>query len=151
MNLQVGARESASSPIAVVVQNLSMSGLLIRTDEKLSIGDVIEFEMPVAGTRLATVVWTRSNLFGCKFSEPISQGTVSAALLQSPIEASAGPDSGSELGVDDEFGATVDQDSNALSISVKFWIIVSLTIASWGLVGGLVMLLVYLRGFLERI
>lgn len=150
LNLQVSAREPASTSILVVVRNLSISGLLIETDEKLAIGDVIEFELPVAGSRLASVVWARSNQFGCKFNEPISQGSVSAALLQSPIEGSAWPDLGSEPAEDFELGSDVDNHSNDLPISTKFWIIVSLTIVSWGLVGGLVMLAVYLLDLFER-
>lgn len=150
LNLRVNAREPASSSILVVVRNLSISGLLIETDEKLAIGDVIEFELPVAGSRLASVVWTRSNQFGCKFSEPISQGSVSAALLQSPIEGRAWPDLGSEPEEDFKLGSDADNDSNELPNSAKFWIIVSLTIASWGLLGGLVMLAVYLLDLLGR-
>lgn len=150
LNLRVSAREPASSSILVVVRNLSISGLLIETDEKLAIGDVIEFELPVAGCRLASVVWMGSNQFGCKFSEPISQGSVSAALLQSPIEGRAWPDLGSEPAEDFELGSDADNTSNDLPISAKFWIIVSLTIVSWGVVGALVMLAVYLLDLLGR-
>lgn len=148
LNLKVGAREPTSSRKLVTVRNLSTSGLLIETDEKLSIGDAIEIELPVAGNRLASVVWTSSNLCGCKFSKPISQGSVSAALLRSPIEVADWPAFDPDAGDDPELRPKTVKESNALSITLKFWIIVGLTIASWGLVGGLVMLLVYLLDLL---
>jgi hypothetical protein len=80
----------ATSPRAevssAVIRNLSEKGLLIETAADLSDGDVIEVDLPRAGPREAIVVWSGERLFGCKFAENLSSGTVGAAILRARFD-----------------------------------------------------------------
>jgi hypothetical protein len=83
LRLEVEAR--APGHLAqVVVHNLSTTGLLIETLSKLSKGDVFEVVLPEVGSRAARVVWASGEFYGCQFERPISEGSVSAALLRAP-------------------------------------------------------------------
>lgn len=79
-------RGSASTAIAtgipILVQDLSRSGLLIQTEERLSIGEVLRVELPGSLVIEANIVWQQGSLVGCRFREPLSQGSFSAALLR---------------------------------------------------------------------
>ena len=65
------------------LRDLSRDGLLIETEEPLSMGEQLSVELPHHGTACATIVWTSGNSFGCKFSKPISLAGISAARLKS--------------------------------------------------------------------
>ena len=50
-------------------------------------GGYESFDIPGIGTVQAEVTWSSSGrFFGCRFHEPISTGSVSAALLRSPAQ-----------------------------------------------------------------
>jgi len=84
LRLEIESKIGADAGRAVV-RNLSETGLLLETEEALTIGDALAVELPEAGTVQARVVWTRAPFFGCEFAVPIGRGAVSAALLKSPI------------------------------------------------------------------
>lgn len=65
-----------------LVYNLSGRGLLLETEAALQAGDVLIVELPEAGATPAEVIWARGHFAGCKFAEPLSAATVSAALLR---------------------------------------------------------------------
>lgn len=69
-----------------VVRNLSETGLLLETAEPLRNGDTLSVELPEAGAVVARVIWSRTPYFGCEFAAPVSRGSVSAALLKSPLD-----------------------------------------------------------------
>jgi transcriptional regulator with XRE-family HTH domain len=75
----------------VVVLDLSQTGLLIQTTLHLAIDDSLQINLPHSGFQAARVVWISGELVGCRFEEPISAATVSAAQLRSEPEGAVGP------------------------------------------------------------
>ena len=88
LRLRVAASVAEASADALI-HNLSEEGLLLETATPLQVGDRVEVELPRARGAAAVVMWTRDNLYGCKFEREISQATVSAALLLSPAKIPA--------------------------------------------------------------
>lgn len=87
----------------VAIHNLSANGMLIEGCLSVNLGDSIVLALPEAGEVEATVVWQSENLAGCRFSEPLSSGALSAARLRDPPTrefselARQGPTDGGEL------------------------------------------------------
>jgi transcriptional regulator with XRE-family HTH domain len=65
-----------------VVRDLSTTGMLIETDDRLEVGEAISVELPRSGPCEATVVWASNSYFGCRFKKPLRASAVSAALLK---------------------------------------------------------------------
>lgn len=84
LNLDV-VGETATATGNVTLLNLSTTGVLLRTPEKLRLGERVRLSFPDRHRVTATVVWTGEGLFGCRFETPVSQATVSAASLRSPF------------------------------------------------------------------
>ena len=86
--LRLEAEGSASTAeTKVTVHDLSEDGLLVESPIPLSQGEILEVDIPGAGIVQAEVAWSSSGrFFGCRFKEPISRGSVSAALLRSPSQ-----------------------------------------------------------------
>src|SRR5689334_23686740 len=83
LNLHVGSQYLDAEAV-VLIHNLSQNGLLIETLAPLKLGETIEVELPEAGATPARIVRSDGDHYGCRFIEPISKGSVSAALLRSP-------------------------------------------------------------------
>lgn len=76
--------------VEVQIHDLSPSGLLIETSAHMSVGDVLDVDMPETEPVSAIVVWSRDNLYGCKFVTPVPEMVISAALIKSvPLERDA--------------------------------------------------------------
>lgn len=90
LRLQLQGAKATGGEVAVLVHNISATGLLIESDVALDLGDRIEIGLPHAGTTWAKVIWTSTRIYGCQFDTPISAATLSAAQLRSVV----GPDSG---------------------------------------------------------
>src|SRR5918994_5283821 len=86
LRLAVSARSSGAAEVALIL-NISETGLLIETWLKLEIGETLRVDIPEASGSVARVVWTDGLRAGCEFFSPVSAGAVSAARLQSPVEA----------------------------------------------------------------
>ena len=86
--LRLEAEGTASTAeTKVTVHDLSEDGLLVESPIPLSQGEILEVDIPGAGIVQAEVAWSSSGrFFGCRFKQPISTGSVSAALLQSPAQ-----------------------------------------------------------------
>lgn len=86
--LRLEAEGTASTAeTKVTVHDLSEEGLLVESPIALSQGEILEVDIPGIGTVQAEVTWSSSGrFFGCRFQEPISTGSVSAALLRSPAQ-----------------------------------------------------------------
>jgi hypothetical protein len=85
LRLEISGGEAAAAGRAVV-RNVSETGLLLETSEPLQNGDTLSVELPKAGAVVARVIWCRAPYFGCEFAAPVSRGSVSAALLISPLD-----------------------------------------------------------------
>ncbi|WP_420844851.1 PilZ domain-containing protein [Jiella avicenniae] len=85
--LQIPLDTTVNDDIAIhsFIHNISVSGLLIETEADLSIGELIDVDVPETGSRLAEVVWSSGRLFGCRFKEAISQASVNAVVLRAPF------------------------------------------------------------------
>lgn len=78
-------RQNGDGGIAVLVHNISETGLLLESDADLAVGDSIGIDLPHAGESPATVMWISDRLAGCRFDTPVSSATLSAAQLRSSV------------------------------------------------------------------
>ncbi len=79
--LATTARQQHLGP-AVDILNISSRGMLLRTACELDIREMLTIVLPEAGEKTAQIVWNSGDLFGCRFSEPLSQGELSAVQLK---------------------------------------------------------------------
>jgi hypothetical protein len=78
---------ASAAETKVTIYDLSEDGLLLESPVPLAQGEILEVDIPGAGTVQAEVAWSSSGrFFGCRFKESISTGSVSAALLRSPSQ-----------------------------------------------------------------
>ena len=66
----------------ILVHDLSSEGLLLESRAALRIGESLAIDLPNAGSCTATVVWSSSKFYGCRFAKPLPAAAVSAALLK---------------------------------------------------------------------
>ena len=67
-----------------LIHDLSENGLSLETDAVLNIGETVLVDLPFIGATEGKIIWKEDKLYGCEFLEPISNATLSAALLRSP-------------------------------------------------------------------
>lgn len=91
LRLDVAAR-SATSEAAVVIRNLSRTGLLIETDAAFARGETFLLILPEVGAAPARVIRENGRFFGCEFLTPIPASAISAALLRAPHDEAASGD-----------------------------------------------------------
>ena len=99
LRLDLAAR-SASSEAAVVIRNLSRTGLLIETDAAFALGETFLLVLPELGAAPARVVRENGRLFGCEFLTPVPESAISAALLKAPHDDDAADDAGASAAAD---------------------------------------------------
>ena len=87
LRLTVDANLSGSPDLAVRVHDLSESGILIETPERLVPGRKFEVLLPLTGPVDAVVVWNSGRYYGCQFSRSVPSAVVSAALLKGESKA----------------------------------------------------------------
>lgn len=127
LKLRVPASATSGSGVAVLVHDISRSGLLIETDASLAIGTELDVDFPEVGPRTATIVWNRDQFFGCEFHEPLSQAGLSATFLKSSpgLESRAGSDLiHTEADYDD-------LESEKLPLRTRLTVIIALALAAW--------------------
>jgi hypothetical protein len=114
------------------VRNLSSTGLLIETATALIVGETIEVDLPRAGSKSAEVVWSSDQLYGCRFTQVITEGAISAALLRgqpvAPAVARELENSLQQQGYRPDLNRAETQE---LSRRAKFVIVSILALASW--------------------
>ena len=84
---------TSSKSAAVVIHDLSLTGLLIETTADLTPGERLDVDIPQAGLTAARVVWSSGHFFGCEFNKPIPSAALSAAILRSRPHSSEEIDS----------------------------------------------------------
>src|SRR3546814_9411464 len=72
----------ATDIVTVRIHNISLTGMLIECDAPFAVGDMIDVDLPHAGTVATKLVWTSGQLFGCEFESPISPAALAAAQLR---------------------------------------------------------------------
>ncbi|HEY6047660.1 MAG TPA: PilZ domain-containing protein [Sphingomicrobium sp.] len=121
---------------AVVIHDLSVTGLLLETSDHLLIGESIEVELPDGGPTTAIVMWNSGNYYGCQFHGRISPAAVSASVLRSPFDA---PANAQPAETQREFSfSAADVDDDKLPGMVRAWILVGLVVGTWTLIYALV-------------
>nr|WP_294170184.1 PilZ domain-containing protein [uncultured Sphingomonas sp.] len=83
LRLEVAGTAGSQSRSAMVIHDLSPTGLLIETEEPLGVGQKLAVELPEVGSFPAEAVWSSGRFVGCKFDETLPQAAISAALLRS--------------------------------------------------------------------
>lgn len=89
LRLDVAAR-SATAESAVIIRDLSRTGLLIETDAAFAVGETFLLVLPELGAAPARVVRNEGRLFGCEFLSPVPASAISAALLKAPHDGEEG-------------------------------------------------------------
>jgi PilZ domain len=145
--LEVEARDSSPTSGTVTVYDISNTGLLIETNSSLSIGEMIEVQLPLVGFQTAEIVWTSGHLVGCKFSHALTQGTVSAARLGAvPVQSSK---TGRLVSIQQASldSATEQHSINAytekFSVGVTLRVVLGLAILSWVALVMIIVALIY--------
>lgn len=131
----------------IQIHNLSRTGMLVQSSADVPVGTGIEVEMPGGIRHRAEVVWRDAHLFGCRFEKPLSQATLSAALLRAaPV---APPVGDSALLVDNDALARLRQHWEfeheiaaarhpELPPGKRLWAIIGLGLASWAIPSAIV-------------
>lgn len=96
---------------AVMVHNISATGLLLESEVALEPGETIAIDLPDAGVTAARVIWSSGPLFGCQFEHAVSPATLVAMELTSAVtrgrlelsSAASSAESGG-AGADESFG-----------------------------------------------
>lgn len=83
LTLRVAGAPSSGEASEVVIRDLSKSGLLLESSVPLSVGDEMIVDLPNTSGAAANVIWASGELYGCQFSQELSDAAVSAALLRS--------------------------------------------------------------------
>lgn len=91
LRLDVAARSSTAES-AVVIRNLSRTGLLIETDADFVVGETFILVLPELGAAPARIVRSEGRLFGCEFLSPVPASAISAALLKASPDEDVDPD-----------------------------------------------------------
>ena len=89
LRLDVAAR-SATTESAVVIRDLSRTGLLIETDAAFAVGETFILVLPELGAAPARIVRSEGKSFGCEFLSPVPASAISAALLKAPYDPETG-------------------------------------------------------------
>lgn len=88
LRLDVAVRSSTRES-AVIIRNLSRTGLLIETDAYFALGETFILILPELGAVPARVVREEGKSLGCEFLSPVPASVISAALLKAPHDAEA--------------------------------------------------------------
>ena len=123
----------------IEVHNLSRTGMLVETATQVPVGTLIEVKLPCGTAHRAEVVWADEGLFGCRFEQPLSKSTLSAALLraapQVPEEKETAHSQDSALAMLREHWVfeheTASTGDRKLPLGKRLWVIGGLALAGW--------------------
>ncbi|MFM5894543.1 MAG: helix-turn-helix domain-containing protein [Novosphingobium sp.] len=83
LQLEVSGALPSGGAAAVLIHNVSATGLLIETETALSEGERIDIDLPELGPTPATIMWSDAKFHGGHFDHPLSAGVLSALELRS--------------------------------------------------------------------
>ncbi|OWQ92885.1 hypothetical protein CDQ91_17190 [Sphingopyxis witflariensis] len=84
------AAQSSTEESAVIIRDLSRTGLLIETDTSFAVGETFLLVLPELGATPARIIRADGKRFGCEFLSPVPAGAISAALLKAPPSGEVG-------------------------------------------------------------
>ena len=58
--------------LSVLIVNISVSGLMLRSDATVAVGEWVRVWLPVVGDATAAVRWVLGGRIGCQFETPIA-------------------------------------------------------------------------------
>ncbi|MDO9366970.1 MAG: helix-turn-helix domain-containing protein [Sphingopyxis sp.] len=91
MRIEASGSLGTGEGAVVVIHNLSATGMLIETTSELAIGQQLMVALPEAPDVVAVIVWRSDALAGCRFAQPLSRATLSAAQLRNPLPSDVDP------------------------------------------------------------
>ena len=83
LRLAVSGARAGRQAAQVLILDISAEGLLIESRESLTVDEHFAVELPGFGSHEATVVWSSTHFYGCRFLKGLPSGAISAALLKS--------------------------------------------------------------------
>lgn len=98
MRIEASGSLGSGEGTTVVIHNLSATGMLIETNSELAIGQRVMVALPESSDLAAIIVWRSGALAGCRFAQPLSRATLSAARLRNPLPSDVDPAIEGELG-----------------------------------------------------
>lgn len=119
----------------MVIHDISHTGLLLETTALLAERQTIDVDLPEAGIVQANVVWRSSRFVGCRFTKPVSQAAISAALLRNPVDV---PEPISEERAWEKLGELCEvpevRGERGLSLAARSGVILGASLMLWGLI-----------------
>ena len=85
VNLNATLRKPSSAPVDVAIEDLSVTGFRLVTDEALTSGAVVTIGISGLGRRAARIVRRDGKRVGCEFLEAVSANELSIALTSQTI------------------------------------------------------------------
>lgn len=83
LRLSIELQASDGRILKVSIRNIADQGVLIEADDTvMAIGDMIEVDLPEAGTIMGEVIWAAPPYFGCRLDSQLSAAQLAAALLK---------------------------------------------------------------------
>lgn len=116
----------------VIIHDLSWTGILIETTARLKSSEQLQVELPEVGAKVATVIWSSGNFFGCQFKETIPKRAISAALLKNPVELPVVQPAPTFAKSDDS--ETERAVSDRASLTVRLRVILGTSLVLWALI-----------------
>lgn len=135
--LEVDARGPDSLEGMVIVHDISDTGLLIETDSKLKVGEMIEVKLPQAGLMEAEIVWIGGEIYGCRFTREITPAAISAARLGGRFTVKPADNmlEASNIAAPEGYPQNSLVLANELTLGARLWIIIGLTLSLWIMIG----------------
>ena len=135
--LETEARGPESFVGKVIVYDISDTGLLIETESRLKVGELIEVNLPQAGLMEAEIMWVGGEIYGCRFTHELPQAALSATRLNGDFTR---PNSGDTLETTmiAPYNFTAQSAmalASELSLGARLWIIIGLTMSLWIMIG----------------
>ncbi|WP_152569519.1 MULTISPECIES: PilZ domain-containing protein [Sphingomonas] len=131
--LRLGAT-LADRGVEVTIHDLSPTGLLIETAERLAPGETLFVDLPERGPTAASVAWHSGRFYGCEFELSIPAAAVSAALLRSPAAKPAATDDGFDITRLQELAAQVEAyapEDDRYALRTRGTVLIALMVVSW--------------------
>lgn len=115
---------------AVMIHDLSATGVLLQTSAKFDPFDDFEIDLPEVGATNAFVVWNSGDYYGCEFANPIPKAVISAALLRNPISTATAP----TISLEQKIEADVTLGAKPLSYGTKLRVMIGTSIVLWTII-----------------